>query len=58
MTALWTPADLRAATGGMLRTPFAATGVSIDTRTLQPGDRVNFEVDTLARYVARLLEYR
>ena len=22
--------------------------------TLQPGDRVNFEVDTLARYVARL----
>ncbi|WP_368419482.1 riboflavin synthase [Rhodovarius sp.] len=26
--------------------------------TLQPGDRVNFEVDTLARYVARLLEYR
>lgn len=38
MTALWTPADLRAATGGMLRTPFAATGVSIDTRTLRPGD--------------------
>ena len=38
MTALWTPADLRAATGGLLRTPFAATGVSIDTRTLRPGD--------------------
>ena len=26
--------------------------------TLQPGDRVNFEVDTLARYVARLVEFR
>lgn len=26
--------------------------------TLQPGDRVNFEVDTLARYVARLVEYQ
>jgi riboflavin synthase len=26
--------------------------------TLQPGDRVNFEVDTLARYVARQLEFR
>ena len=38
MTALWTPADLRAATGGLLRTPFSASGVSIDTRTLKPGD--------------------
>ncbi len=38
MTALWTPADLRAATGGLLRTPFSAGGVSIDTRTLKPGD--------------------
>lgn len=26
--------------------------------TLQPGDRVNVETDTLARYVARLLEFR
>jgi riboflavin synthase len=26
--------------------------------TLQPGDAVNIEIDTLARYVARLLEYR
>jgi UDP-N-acetylmuramoyl-tripeptide--D-alanyl-D-alanine ligase len=33
---LWTPADLSAATGA--RAGFAATGVSIDTRTLQPGD--------------------
>ncbi len=35
--ALWSPADLLAATGGLLRTPFAATGVSIDSRTVQPG---------------------
>jgi riboflavin synthase len=26
--------------------------------TLAPGDRVNLEVDMLARYVARMLEYR
>jgi len=32
----------------------AVTGFS----TLQPGDRVNLEVDMLARYVARLLETR
>ena len=38
MTALWTPQDLLAATGGLLRAPFSATGVSIDTRTLKPGD--------------------
>jgi len=30
MTALWTPSDLLAATGGTLQAPFAATGVSID----------------------------
>jgi len=38
MTPLWTPADLLEATGGTLTEPFAATGVSIDTRTLAPGD--------------------
>jgi len=38
MTPLWTPQDLQQATGGTLTAPFAATGVSIDTRTLQPGD--------------------
>jgi UDP-N-acetylmuramoyl-tripeptide--D-alanyl-D-alanine ligase len=38
MSALWTAADLHAATGGLLRTPFSASGVSIDTRTLKPGD--------------------
>jgi UDP-N-acetylmuramoyl-tripeptide--D-alanyl-D-alanine ligase len=35
---LWRPDDLKAALDGELRAPFAATGVSIDTRTLQPGD--------------------
>jgi UDP-N-acetylmuramoyl-tripeptide--D-alanyl-D-alanine ligase len=38
MTALWTARDLTEATGGAMETPFAATGVSIDTRTIQPGD--------------------
>ena len=35
---LWTSAALAAATGGRVTAPFAATGVSIDTRTLAPGD--------------------
>jgi UDP-N-acetylmuramoyl-tripeptide--D-alanyl-D-alanine ligase len=36
---LWTSAEIVAATGGtMAGAPFAATGVSIDTRTLEPGD--------------------
>ena len=26
--------------------------------TLQPGDRINIEIDTLARYVARMMEFR
>ena len=38
MTALWTADALVAATGGRMALPFAATGVSIDTRTLRPGD--------------------
>ena len=38
MTALWTAAALAAATSGILRAPFDATGISIDTRTLRPGD--------------------
>ena len=36
--------------------PHTASVTSIGT--LQPGDRVNIEIDTLARYVARLLEFR
>lgn len=35
---IWTEDDLISATAGAMRTPFGATGVSIDTRTLQPGD--------------------
>jgi UDP-N-acetylmuramoyl-tripeptide--D-alanyl-D-alanine ligase len=38
MSTLWTAADLRAATHGHAHGPIPATGVSIDTRTLQPGD--------------------
>jgi UDP-N-acetylmuramoyl-tripeptide--D-alanyl-D-alanine ligase len=38
MSALWTAADLRAATHGHARGRIDATGVSIDTRTLKPGD--------------------
>ena len=36
---LWTSAEIAAATGGLLQGPdFEATGVSIDTRTLERGD--------------------
>ncbi len=35
---LWTSQDLVEATAGTLSKPFDATGVSIDTRTLAPGD--------------------
>ncbi|GAB0117304.1 UDP-N-acetylmuramoyl-tripeptide--D-alanyl-D-alanine ligase [Acidisoma sp. 7E03] len=38
MTALWTPHDLTAATGGTLSCAFAAEGISIDTRTVARGD--------------------
>jgi UDP-N-acetylmuramoyl-tripeptide--D-alanyl-D-alanine ligase len=38
MIPLWAPDDLVEATGGSFTTPFQATGVSIDTRTLRPGD--------------------
>ena len=38
MSALWTAADAAAATGGEARGDWSATGVSIDTRTLLPGD--------------------
>ncbi len=38
MTALWTAADATAATQGRSTTDWQAGGVSIDTRTLQPGD--------------------
>jgi UDP-N-acetylmuramoyl-tripeptide--D-alanyl-D-alanine ligase len=35
---LWTSAEIAKATGGAERGGFTATGVSIDTRTLEPGD--------------------
>jgi UDP-N-acetylmuramoyl-tripeptide--D-alanyl-D-alanine ligase len=38
MTVLWTSADAIAATGGTSTTRWDATGVSIDTRTIQAGD--------------------
>lgn len=38
MSALWTSAELRAATGGTLLPEVAVSGISIDTRTIQPGD--------------------
>jgi UDP-N-acetylmuramoyl-tripeptide--D-alanyl-D-alanine ligase len=38
MTALWTSADAEAATLGSASAAFTATGMSIDTRTLKPGD--------------------
>jgi UDP-N-acetylmuramoyl-tripeptide--D-alanyl-D-alanine ligase len=38
MNALWTADDLLEATGGTMTEPFAASCVSIDTRTIQPGE--------------------
>jgi UDP-N-acetylmuramoyl-tripeptide--D-alanyl-D-alanine ligase len=38
VSALWTSEDAEAATGGTVRGDWRAHGVSIDTRTLEPGD--------------------
>ena len=38
MSALWTPEDLATAAGGVMTRPFAAGGISIDTRTVAAGD--------------------
>ena len=38
MSKLWAPAEMTSATSGSLRRPFHATGISIDTRTIKPGD--------------------
>jgi len=55
---LWTSADAAAATGGRATCEWIATGVSIDTRTLEPGDL--FVALTAARdghdFVAQALE--
>ena len=68
MTALWTAAVLQAATGGSLLAPFGAMGVSIDSRTLQPGDLFvalrggtdghAFVADALARGAAGAMVHR
>ena len=56
--ALWTAFEAQAATGGYCAAPWEAQGVSIDTRTLQPGDL--FVALTAARdghdFVAQALE--
>ncbi len=55
---LWTSAEAAEATGGRVTGEWAATGVSIDTRTIQPGDL--FVALTAARdghdFVAQALE--
>jgi len=38
MKPLWTSAEAAAATGGAVGSDWTASGVSIDTRTLAPGD--------------------
>jgi UDP-N-acetylmuramoyl-tripeptide--D-alanyl-D-alanine ligase len=69
VTALWTSDALAAATGGGATHPFTATGVSIDTRTLRPGDLFvaltgdnrdgyGFVADALARGAAGALVSR
>ena len=38
MTALWTSDEIAAATGGIASAPFEVTGVTFDSREVQPGD--------------------
>ncbi len=58
MSVLWTSAEAAKATGGRATQEFEITGVSIDTRTIQPGDL--FVALTAARdaheFVAQALE--
>ena len=69
MRPLWNPKELVNATDGELRAPFEAAGVSIDTRTLQPGDLFvalvgehrdghDYVADALARGAAGALVHR
>jgi len=48
--------EVDGATFGVNIIPHTAAVTSFGT--LQPGDGVNIEIDTLARYVARLMEFR
>jgi len=66
--ALWTSAEAARATGGTATTQWAANGVSIDTRSIQPGDLFvalkdvrdghDFVADALARGAAAALVSR
>ena len=38
MTVLWTSEDAAQATGGRATQPFAVSGISIDTRSIRPGE--------------------
>jgi UDP-N-acetylmuramoyl-tripeptide--D-alanyl-D-alanine ligase len=68
VTALWTAAEAAAATGGTARGDWAATGVSIDSRSLAPGDLFvaltaardghDFVADALARGAAAAMVAR
>jgi UDP-N-acetylmuramoyl-tripeptide--D-alanyl-D-alanine ligase len=69
MSALWTPHDLLEATGGAMETPFAANGVSIDTRSLraddlfvalrgEAGDGHAFVADAMAKGAAGAMVHR
>ena len=68
MTALWTSADLVAATGGRAPGDWSVTGVSIDSRTVAPGDLFvaltdardghDFVADALAKGAAAALVSR
>lgn len=68
MAVLWTSADAAAATDGRATRPFAVTGLSIDTRTIRPGelfvalkdvrDGHDFVRDALARGAAAALVSR
>ncbi|MCL4188296.1 MAG: UDP-N-acetylmuramoyl-tripeptide--D-alanyl-D-alanine ligase [Rhodobacteraceae bacterium] len=65
---LWTATEAVAATGGRASRPFAATGVSIDSRTIAPGDLFvalkdvrdghDFVADALARGAAAAMVAR
>lgn len=68
MTALWSASEAGAATGGEIRGNWKAHGVSIDTRTLEPGDLFvalsdvrdghDFVADALAKGAAAALVSR
>ncbi len=68
MTALWTSAEAQAATGGQATRPFEAQGLSIDSRTIAPGemfvaltdarDGHDFVADALAKGAAAAMVAR